>query len=120
MTTLLTRVAILAAADLTTEDVEVPEWGGVARIKSMTGAERDVFEDTLFTGSGTARKQDLKNFRAKLVAATIVDEAGVCLFTMDEVQALSQKSAAALTRCAEVAQRINGMSQAAVVDAKTT
>jgi hypothetical protein len=34
--TLLSKSAILCANDLQTEDVEVPEWGGVVRLRSFT------------------------------------------------------------------------------------
>ena len=123
MKSLLTKAAILAADDLTTIDVDVPEWGGAVRIKSMTGAERDGFEDSLFVDvsdgkGGTKRVQNLKHLRAKLVAASLVDEDGTPVFTMDEVASLAKKSAAALNRCFEAAQKLNGMGQPAEVEAK--
>jgi len=109
MSNLLTRAQIVGAHDLKTEDVDVPEWGGTVRIAGMTGAERDTFEESLFTGEGVNRKQNLTNLRARLVAITLVDDAGVRLFSSADIATLSAKSAAALTRCFEAAQRLNGM-----------
>ena len=115
---LLTKSQILAADDLKTTDVDVPEWGGTVRIKGMTGAERDAFEETLFTGEGTNRKTNLTNMRARLVAVTIIGEDGNRLFSDAEVGDLAKKSAAALSRCFEAAQRLNGMTGVAVDEAK--
>lgn len=114
---LLKKADILAASDLTTEDVNVPEWGGTVRVKGMSGTGRDAFEESLFTGTGADRKQDLRNIRAKLVAATLIDENGERMFEDSEVSELGAKSAAALARCFEVAQRLNGMNPAAKVEA---
>lgn len=112
MSDLLTREQILEAEDLLYEEVEVPEWGGSVRVKGLTGTERDSFERTIITnidGRGPART-NLQNFRAKLVAWSVVDEEDKILFTQADVQALGQKSAQALQRVFDVAQRLSGLS----------
>ena len=110
---LLSRADIIDAQDMETVDVDVPEWGGVVRIKSLTGQERDAFEASLFVGEGAKRKQNLKNLRSRLVATTLVDESGNRLFSDDaSVLELSKKSAAALNRVFEAAQKLNGMTGA--------
>ena len=70
--TLLSKTAILAAQDLQTEDVEVPEWGGAVRVRSLTGRERDAFEASMIRGEGRDRKVDLTNMRARLVGLTVI------------------------------------------------
>lgn len=113
---MLNREAILAAADLKFEDVPVPEWGGSVRIGSMTGLQRDAWEQSLVPkkkGDGV----DVSNIRARLVAACAIDENGVCIFTEADAAALGKKSAAALDRCAKVAQRLNGLTEEDVKDA---
>lgn len=114
--TLLTKSAILAADDLKTEDVEVPEWGGTVRVRAFSGRERDAFEASLVRGDGKDRKVDLTNMRARLVALTVVDETGQKLFTHDDVDLLGAKSGAALDRVFAVAQKLNGLSAADVED----
>jgi hypothetical protein len=117
----LTREAILAVQDLAREEVQVPEWGGSVSIKSMTGTERDAWEQSLVPAegkAGKASKADVRNIRARLVAMCAVDEAGQRLFTDADVQALGAKSAVALDRCARVAQRLNGLMPEALEDAK--
>jgi len=111
---LLSKTAILAAQDLQTEDVEVPDWGGAVRVRSFTGRERDAFEASMVRGDGRDRKVDLTNMRARLVGLTVIDEAGQRLFTDEEVDLLGAKSGAALDRVFAVAQKLNGLSGADV------
>lgn len=101
----LSRASILAADDLKREEVDVPEWGGTVYIAAMTGAMRDAWEASLAPGG----KLDIGNIRARLVAYAAVDEAGARLFGDADAEALGRKSAAALDRCAKVAQRLNGL-----------
>ena len=107
---LLSKTAILAANDLKSEDVEVPEWGGAVRVRSFTGRERDAFEASMVRGEGRDRKVDLTNMRARLVGLTVIDETGQRLFTDEEVDLLGAKSGAALDRVFAIAQKLNGLS----------
>jgi hypothetical protein len=111
---LLSKTAILAANDLKSEDIEVPEWGGAVRVRSFTGRERDAFESSMVRGDGRDRKVDLTNMRARLVGLTVIDETGQRLFTDEEVDLLGAKSGAALDRVFAVAQKLNGLSGADV------
>lgn len=62
--TVLTREAILSADDLPAETVDVPEWGGKVRIRTMTGSERDAFESSLIGTGGKDTSKDLRDLRA--------------------------------------------------------
>lgn len=110
---LLNHSDILAADDLKTEDVAVPEWGGTVRIKALTGTERDEFEQSLMEvkKDGSVKSQRA-NVRARLVAKVIVNEAGELVFNNADIPALGRKSAAALDRVATAAQRLNAFSDA--------
>lgn len=105
----LTREAILAANDLPTEVVSVPEWGGEVIVRGMRGIDRDAFETALFKGEGDEKRFSPENIRARLVAACAVDDKGAPLFTTDDVAALGQRSAIALDRVYDVAQRLSGI-----------
>lgn len=114
----LTKQQILAASDLKTEAVPVPEWGGDVIVRTMTGADRDAFESSLITVDAEGKRvSDLSNMRAKLVAMTVIDDNGDRLFTAEDIGALSHKSAAAIEAVFKVAQRLNGMGASAVDDA---
>jgi hypothetical protein len=108
---LLTRDAILQAQDLPKELVSVPEWNGEVYVRALTGSERDAFEQSIVEQKGKSSKMNLRNLRAKLVALTVVDEVGERMFSDRDAELLGQKSAVALNRIFEVAQRLSGLSQ---------
>jgi len=105
----LNRDDILAVDDIQIELTEVPEWFGAVYVKGMTGAERDRFESGIISISDKDSKVDMRDIRAKLCSETICDESGKKQFTLSDVKALSQKSAAGLQRVFEVAQRLSGI-----------
>lgn len=114
----LNRDQILESNDLTSEPVEVPEWGGGVLVRTMTGTDRDAFEDSLFSvdASGKASR-DVSNLAVKLLTMTIVDDAGNRLFAPTDVAMLGRKSAAAIARVYAVASRLNGIGAKAEDDA---
>lgn len=104
---------ILGADDLRSEDVEVPEWGGVVRVQGMSGASRDKFESSMLNDGmdGVSKDKALDNYRARLAAFCMVDGEGKRLFRSEvEVRRLGEKSADALSRVADVATRLSGLS----------
>lgn len=108
---LLTRDQILAApeAAAVVEDVEVPEWGGVVRVRALSGWERDRFEESLTVRRGKKIQVSMANVRARLTALCCVGEDGKSLFRESDIEALGKKSAAALDRVFGVAQRLAGI-----------
>ncbi len=115
----LSKAEIVAAVDIHTETVEVPEWGGAVAIRVLMATERDAFEQSLVkTGADGSRSVDTVNMRARLCAATVVDPVtGDRLFGDAEVHELGRKSAVALDRVFRAAQRLNGMAPDSVEDA---
>lgn len=107
---ILGRAQILAANDIRTELVEVPEWGGEVLLRGLTGAERDAYELSLATPAGKKMVYHLKNMRARLVAMCVVDEQGRRVFEEGDVQQLGEKSGVALMRIWKKAQELSGLS----------
>lgn len=114
MRRLLTRDQVLAAADLRTEDVPVPEWGDDAgvRIKVLTVAEHRQFTRRL------PENADDAEISAQLMVACCVGEDGTPVFTPADVEALLAKSAAAVKRIGRAAMELNGLSARAQEDAR--
>lgn len=109
MSGLLTRDMILQALDLPTERVEVPEWGGAVLVRGMSGTERDAIEQSVLSKDGKGLG-DVTGLRARVVAYCVVDEQGQRLFQKSDVERLGAKSALALQRVFEVAQKLSGLS----------
>lgn len=109
---LLGRDQILSADDRVYCDVDVPEWGGTVRLRSLSGRERDNFEATLQEQRGGKTKQNFENFRARLVALCAVDDAGNPLFpNRADVVMLGNKSVSALQRLFNKCNEMNGMTE---------
>ncbi len=108
----LTKSQILAAPDIRTETVEVPEWGGQVLVRGLTGTDRDKFESSVVDiGASTPDNvvTHTENMRAELAARGIVDASGDLMFAPADIVALGEKSAAALDRVCDVIKRLSGM-----------
>lgn len=97
---MLNKDQILQAKDAKTEKVEVPEWGGFVYVRMMTARQRDQFEAEQIS-------DPYKDVRARLAVHTVCDEQGEMLFQKQDVDALGQKSAAALDRIFSAAVKLN-------------
>jgi hypothetical protein len=110
---ILNKEAILAAQDIKTEEVDVPEWGGAVRIAVMSGRARDQF-----VADNDAQKVEYSLFQARLLVATVVDEVGNPVFANDDIEPLRGKSRAALDRLTDAATKLNKMGAESVDDAE--
>jgi len=106
---LLTKKEILEAKDVLTEDIQVPQWGGIIRIKTMSGAEGDQFEASVMIKNGTKFEVNPRRLRVKLVAMCVIGEDGKRLFSDDDIAALDKKSRPALDFVFKECQELNGI-----------
>jgi len=113
---LLSKDDILSKDDLPFQDVSVPEWGGMVRLKTLMEDELGPYEEGLIDMTGDSRKVVLRNMRAKLVSLVIVDEEGKQLFGPAHIAALARKSAKAMDRVFTIAQKMNGLGKDYVDD----
>lgn len=103
---LLSKDQIIAARDLQTTDVEVPEWGGNVRVSMLSGAARDALQADFDANKAVSHVQ------AVMIAATVVDESGSPLFTKSEIDAIRAKGTAPLERVFNAAVKLNKMGAA--------
>lgn len=107
----LKKADILQAVSLRRVEVEVPEWGGSVVVQEFSALQRDQFEGMVTRVKGKTVEPDLFNFRAKLVAASVIDpETGELLFGAEDVAKLGGLSAKALDRVAQEVLRLNDFS----------
>lgn len=111
---LLSASDILATESRVYKVVEIPEWNGAVRLRSMTGKERDEFEAGLSDKKG---KSNFSNVRGRLIAKCAVDSDGELLFrNRVEVADLGDKSIAGLQRLFNACQALNGFSDSDLED----
>lgn len=101
------------------EDFEVsgpipcPEWGSdcVLHVRTISGAERDAFEESVLVKKGKKREVSLKDIRAKLVRMAACDERGAPIFQLGDERWLTDKSGKPLDRLFSAAQKLNGITE---------
>lgn len=107
---ILTKDQILAANDCVTEEVDVSKWWkGSVLLKSLSGHERDNFEQKCIDRRKGKDRMDLRGLKVSLLALVIVDKEGRPLFSEKDIVALNNKSAAAINLLFEKAQEMNGL-----------
>jgi hypothetical protein len=104
---MLSRNQILDCVDIESEVVKVPEWNDEVIVKGLTLAEKDEWTDSILVDG----KASMTGATAKLCALCMCDESGNPLFSKIDIPALQAKSAAALDRVFQVAQRLSGIGQ---------
>lgn len=103
------RDTILAADDIETEDVPVPEWGVNIQVRGMSGSDRADIMDAALQDDGSL---SLKRFYPDVVILASHDpETGERIFDPADRDALMAKSGKALDRLAEVALELSGMTE---------
>ena len=103
------RETILASSDLPQQSVECPEWGQTLNVRTLTGSERDDFENAVQSAGKTKGGMDLRGLKIKLVLLTLCDEDGELLFDATDALVLNSKSSKVIDRIFQVAQKLNGL-----------
>lgn len=106
----LTKDQILSADDMGLLAVNVPEWGGDVYIRVMSVSERDAYERE-WIGK---RETGVENFRTKFLQRVLCDESGKLLFSPNETDSLSVKSAKVMGRLWEKAMKHNALMESDV------
>jgi len=110
----LGKEKLLVQAELEIKQVMFKN-GDWVYVREMTGKERNNFENSIMRQEKDANGvfqmvQKLDNFRSKLAVCTLCDEEGNLLFTMLDVERLSEAiSATMLEEIVKVAQSMNAI-----------
>ena len=107
----LSRDQIDAAQDVAMEPVDVPEWGGSVMVKGLNARQLGQYQQSLIVGSGRQSRAEIKGARERLLVLTVCDEAGVLLFSADDMRMLARKSAKAVDRVYDVAAKLSGITE---------
>lgn len=115
MSKYLSRAEILGKVDRIYQDVKCPEWGtkanpiGLTRVQSLTGLERDEWEELCQVEKAGKKEFSTKQLREKLLAKTCVDGDGKLLFSEGDLIELAKKNSTPLTRLFDVARKLSGI-----------
>ena len=111
------RDKILAAEDIASEMVDVPEWGVKVEVRGMNGSDRSRILDAA-AAAGTNGLSVGAMYVDTVIATAYDPETGLRVFSDSDRDSLLGKSASAIDRLAEVGMRLSGMSVEAQDNAK--
>lgn len=98
-------LAILDCDDVETAYVDVPQWKGRVKVKSLRGDQASALH-----AIGKDQKRN-KEFLARLIVVGAIKEDGSPLFNKDMVEPLSKRSFAALNKIAGKILELSGMNE---------
>jgi len=108
----MSRIAdiVLAADDITTEDVPIERWGVTVTMKGMNGTDRSTYLQKLILAQQEEDMETLALLDAELVVKCTYDpEDGSKVFTEDMIPALMQKAGDIIGVLSLKAQRLSGL-----------
>lgn len=104
---LLNKEGLLADVPLLIEEIEVPEWKCIVRLREMTGAEFDKFNEALVQNAGD------QNCWARIIALSMVNGDGHRICSDDELvdgaKALLQRPYRGFARLVRAVGKLNGI-----------
>lgn len=110
----LDAASILALQDLPTEPLFVPEWDGWVHVRTITAAERDLFEASFMNPAAAKAGKISYTFgdvRGRLAVLALVNPDGSQMFAPSQAKELAAKSAKALDRISDLARELAGMTE---------
>lgn len=110
----ISREQFLSQKALRTRDIEIPEWGGLVRVKALSGAERDLIEQKQFDQKGKSPRVNVAGFRARLVVFGVVDPDGKRIFTEADIPAINEMDGGVIDRIATAVSELSGYTPAEV------
>lgn len=113
---MISRDSLRKIWDMTIEKLDIPEWQDFVYVRSLTGEERDSFENSMFERRGDDIKQNLNNLRARLVVLTACDDKGERIFSDADISWLGTRNARALERIFIKAQELSGLRKKDIED----
>jgi hypothetical protein len=116
---MITRENFLSRKPRKIEKVEIEELNDHVFVRSLSGAERDAWEDAnLVRERGTGKRRNevrfdvrVQNSKAHLITISLCDESGNRLLTDDDVQAVGDQPSTIVNKIADVCMRISGITQ---------
>lgn len=115
----LTREQIFSKSDISTKEIEVPEWGGSVYIRQLTRGEQDAYLKRQYGAAfmkqdPRARQQEIKGMSLYghdtfLCACAICDENGKAIFSQTDIAELEKKNGEVIGRLAKEIILFSGM-----------
>lgn len=93
----------ILASERPVEELEIPEWGGSVRLRALSAGQMTRWLDD------NAQIPKIPHVNERLMALTVVDEAGAPLFSVDQIAALEDLAYIAYSRVLRAVLRMNAL-----------
>jgi hypothetical protein len=100
--------------ELPQRDVEVPEWGGIVRVRALSGSDRDEYDASMLRAQPDGTVLRVPGSRAKLVSLAVVKDNGDPMFNVGDIGRLGLQAATALDRVVNAVVELSGLTDTAV------
>lgn len=109
---------ILAADDRKRLEIDVPEWGGIIRLRELGADDREWYFAQIQPRAPKPGEEPLPlniiGIRAKMLSRCIVDEKGEPIFDEADIKRLGAKSNTTVDRVFTAAQKLSGMDEESI------
>lgn len=109
---MLSLADIMNAPDHKTIEVDVPEWGGTVRVRTLSIGEREAWEQQ------SKEALDKGQLYAGFVALCMVDADDKRIVPEDQIEFFARKAAGPMKLVFDAAQKLNGLGLGAQEQAK--
>jgi hypothetical protein len=103
---------IFATRDLATQEIDVPEWGGVVYVRELAARQAIALEKIASPGGTEAVEDRGRRMMDFMLVESVCDHEDKPIFTADDLPALHEKKSAVLMRLFNAALKINGLDKA--------
>lgn len=103
----ISREALLGATEVPTEVVSIPELKGTVTVRGMSLRERTLWEKKFISEKGGRQKRNYDAFREQIIVFCCVEPK----LTEADVDALAKTRADVVSRIADCAMRLSGISE---------
>lgn len=95
-----------------TDELDIPELGGSVRVRGISGADRQQIVNKARIKKGPRKGEiDDEQFRAGMLAASLIDDEGAPLLQYDDLAVLSQLPAGLVDRVMGTVNRLSGFGE---------
>lgn len=108
---LLTRENLLKKRPRRTKVINLPELEGEVTIRAMTEGERSRYEASFLTKDGKPQIRSIEAARRLLIVLTVIDEQGHPMLTEQDLTALAEQDASALSRIYNASRDLSGFEE---------
>ena len=109
MSKYLSRAVILETQDYKTDEVEVPEWGGVVLVRELTAAQVQRLGFGMATPDGEVDPTKDQALMTRIVSWGVIGDNGERLFSEKDIEKLGEKSYAVIQRISAVIMGLSNL-----------